>query len=222
MSHRQFKDRIYEQFERLGAALASARRIEIIDLLAQAPRHVEALASEMEQSVANVSQHLQALRNAGLVEAERSGNRVVYRLAEPAVANLWLALRSVGERRLAEVDRIRREFGLEGEEHVLRHQLRKQVRQAKVVLLDVRPKAEYSSGHIPGAVSMPPDELPHRLGELPRDKKIVAYCRGNYCLFADEAVNLLKKEGFDAVRLDGGWLEWMVETALVSNPQVHG
>jgi rhodanese-related sulfurtransferase len=213
VSHRPFKDHLYREFARIGAALASDRRLELLDLLAQAPRHVEALAGETEMTVANVSQHLQVLRQARLVETEREGTKIRYRLADAKVLELWLALRSVAESRLADVGGLRRRFavGEAGEREVAREELAKASARRDVLLLDVRPAIEYEHGHLPDAVSIPIDELPGRLDDLPRDKRIVAYCRGAYCLFADEAVALLRRHGFDAQRLEGGWPEWAAE-----------
>jgi rhodanese-related sulfurtransferase/DNA-binding transcriptional ArsR family regulator len=212
MSHRPFKQRLYPLFARVGHALASDRRLELLDLLAQGPRHVEALAEETDMSVASVSQHLQVLRNAHLVESEREGTKVRYRLAGDDVLQLWLSLRSVAERRLAEVGQLTREHQLDGPHaDVSRDQLQALVDQGKIMLIDVRPRIEFDHGHVPGAVSMPVAELPDRIPTLPKRKRIVAYCRGAYCLFADDAVALLRREGFDAVRLDGGWPEWKSE-----------
>jgi len=218
MSHRPFKDRLYPQFARVGAALASEKRLELLDLLAQAPRHVEALAAETGMSVANVSQHLQQLRAARLVEADREGTKVRYRLAGDDVLRLWLALRGVAEARLADVDRVVRTFAVPGvdEPPVARDALARRAAQGEVVLIDVRPPLEFAHGHLAGARSLPLDELPSRLHELPRDKPIVAYCRGAYCLFADEAVALLREHGFAALRLDGGWPEWYAEGRAVA------
>ena len=215
MGHREFKKRIYPEFARIAQALASDRRLELLDLLAQAPRHVEALAEESDMSVANVSQHLQLLRAAHLVEADRSGNRVVYCLAGPDVLQLWLSLRGVAERRIPEIAQISRLFAVDGAdgEPVSRERLASDVAADRVLLLDVRPSIEFEAGHIPGAVSIPPEELPSRIDELPRDRTIVAYCRGTYCLFADEAVALLRERGFDAYRLEGGWPEWAAATS---------
>jgi rhodanese-related sulfurtransferase/DNA-binding transcriptional ArsR family regulator len=209
MGDRAFKKRIYPEFARVAQALASDRRLELLDLLAQGPRHVEALAEETEMSVANVSQHLQVLRAAHLVEADRAGNRVVYCLSGPDVLRLWL-LRGVAERRLPEVAEIRKSFavpGAEGEE-MSRGRLAKELAAERLVLLDVRPTLEFEAGHIPGAISIPPEDLESRLEELPRDRPVIAYCRGAYCLFADEAVALLREHGFEAYRLEGGWPEW--------------
>ena len=161
-------------------------------------------------TLANVSQHLQVLKNARLVESERHGTSVTYRLASNGVMELWLALRAVGEERLPEIDRIRAEFSREGEE-LPRDDLRRLLKSGDAVLLDVRPGTEFEHGHIDGAISIPIDELEDRLDDLPKSKRIIAYCRGSYCLFADEAVTLLRERGFNAVRLEGGWPEWSVE-----------
>jgi rhodanese-related sulfurtransferase/DNA-binding transcriptional ArsR family regulator len=213
MGHREFKDRIYAQFARIGAVLSSEKRLELIDLLAQAPRNVEALADETGMSVANTSQHLQTLKAAHLVEPERDGTRVVYRLASDAVLLLWLALRGAAEAQLLEVDQLVRDFAVEGvpSERVSRASLNASALRNGIVLLDVRPRLEYESGHIPGALTIPIDELGDRLGELPKGKEVVVYCRGSYCQFADEAVALLTSQGFKALRLDGGWSEWSAE-----------
>jgi rhodanese-related sulfurtransferase len=212
MAHREFKDRLYPEFARVAQALASERRLELVDLLAQAPRRVEALAEEASMTVANVSQHLQVLKNARLVESERHGTAVTYRLAAPEVMSLWLALRSVAEQRLPEIGRLRDEFAANGSPGELpRGQLQRQLKSGEAVLIDVRPALEFGHGHIVGAISIPIEDLEARLKDLPRDKRIVAYCRGAYCLFADEAVALLRARGFDAVRLEGGWPEWRIE-----------
>lgn len=207
MDHRDLKDRLYPEFARVPQALASERRLEIIDLLAQAPRRVEALAEETGMTVANVSQHLQVLKNARLVESERRGTSVTYRLASSGVLDLWLALRAVGEERLPEIDRLRAAFSRE-EEELPQRELRQLLRSGEAVVIDVRPGAEFDHGHITGAISIPIEQLSDRLKELPKGKRIIAYCRGTYCLFADEAVSLLRERGFDAVRLEGGWPEW--------------
>jgi rhodanese-related sulfurtransferase len=212
MNHRPFKNRLYTEFARVGTALGSDKRLELLDLLAQGPRYVDALASEMEMSVANVSQHLQVLRNAKLVESTREGTRVSYRLPDESVLRLWLALRGVAEARLPEIAQLRAEYSVDGLGAELpRDELADLLGAGDVVLIDVRPALEFQHGHVPGAVSIPVEELAERVAELPRDKRIVAYCRGTYCLFADEAVALLKEQGFDAVRLEGGWPEWLAE-----------
>jgi rhodanese-related sulfurtransferase/DNA-binding MarR family transcriptional regulator len=213
MAHRAFKDQIYAQFARVGSALASEKRLELLDLLAQAPRHVEALAEETEMSVANTSQHLQALRAARLVESSRDGTRVVYRLANKDVLTLWLALRSVAEAHLADVAQISRQFDLGGDadERIDRDSLHEMVAVGEALIVDVRPVVEFEYGHLPDAVSAPLGELPEAAAELPRDRKLVVYCRGTYCQFADDAVAILRRAGFDAVRLEGGWPEWLMD-----------
>jgi rhodanese-related sulfurtransferase/DNA-binding transcriptional ArsR family regulator len=219
MGHRQFKERLYREFARIGGALASDRRLELLDVLSQGPRHVEALAEETDMSVANVSQHLQVLRQARLVETERAGTKVLYRLADRSVLDLWLAVRRVAETRLAEVDQLTEEFAVEGAEGPeASPEMLQQTSRRKALLIDVRPSIEYEHGHLPGSLSLPIDELPDRLHELPRDRKIVAYCRGAYCLFADEAVALLRKHGFDAQRMEGGWQEWWASDREVDMP----
>ncbi|MEO6197870.1 MAG: metalloregulator ArsR/SmtB family transcription factor [Dehalococcoidia bacterium] len=211
MAHRELKDRIYPQFARIAQALASDKRLELVDLLAQGPRHVDALAQETGMSVANVSQHLQVLRAANLVEAERRGNMTFYHLSDPAVVQLWLALRGVAESRLAEVKEIARSLPDRDNGNVVSRDEVKELLKAKAVLLDVRTRQEFDAGHLRGAVNIPIDELPERLGELPRDRQVITYCRGEYCLFADEAAELLRAHGFDVVRLKGGWPEWQSE-----------
>jgi len=213
MAHREFKDRLYPEFARVSQAMASERRLELLDLLAQGPRRVEALAEESGMTLANVSQHLQVLKNARLVETERRGTSVRYRLASDGVLRLWLSLRGVAEERMPEIARLRAEYGSEGGPEVRRDDLPRALKAKSAVLVDVRPTMEFDQGHIAGAISIPITELEARLRDLPRDKRIIAYCRGKYCLFADEAVALLRSRGFDAVRLEGGWPEWAAEHA---------
>lgn len=207
---RRFKDAIYGQFARVSKALASPHRIELLELLAQGPRTVEALGRMSDLGLANASQHLRVLRGAGLVESSKEGLFVTCRLADPLVGQLLLHLRHVAERRLAEVERITREFlasqGLV--EEVDEVALRRKIRGGDVTLLDVRPAEEFEAGHIPGAISVPLPQLAQQLAELPRTKEVVAYCRGPYCVLAVEAVRLLRKEGFRALRLEDGILDW--------------
>jgi rhodanese-related sulfurtransferase len=209
-SNRQFKDAVYEQLGRIGKAVASPRRLELLDLLCQGPRTVEALAGAVDQSLANTSQHLQVLRRARLVEAERDGVFVRYRLADEMVCDFFRSLRRLAEARLAEVERTTREFLEErgSMEPVDRDALLGRMRRGEVTVLDVRPPEEYRAGHIPGALSVPVDELDRRLADLPRDREIVVYCRGPYCVLAVEAVELLRRRGFDAVRLEDGIPDW--------------
>jgi len=207
---RRFKTAIYEQFARVGKALASPHRIELVELLSQGPRTVEALARMTDMSLANTSQHLQVLRGAGLLEATKDGLFVTYRLADPSVADLLLALRNVAETRLAEVAKITHDFLAENAllEPVDEDALRHRVRRGEVTLLDVRPPEEYAVAHIPGALSVPLPELAKRLSDLPKRQEVVAYCRGPYCVLAVEAVKLLRAHGFKAVRLEEGVLDW--------------
>jgi DNA-binding transcriptional ArsR family regulator len=203
------RQRLYPEFARIGAALASDKRLEVIDLLAQAPRNVDALADLMGMSVASVSQHLQVLRNARLVEARRSGNKVFYSLADELVVHLWLTLRAVGEKRLAEVDQIRREYEqADGEPPLTLDELQEMLAAGSVELIDVRPRTEYEFGHLAGARSLPVDELEQHISELPPDKLLVTYCRGVYCVLSNDAETLLRARGFRVRRLDGGWPEW--------------
>lgn len=211
MAHRELKDQLYPQFARIGQALASEKRLELVDLLAQGPRHVDALAQETGMSVANVSQHLQILRSACLVHAERQGNMTVYRLADPAVVRLWLALRGVAESQLAEVKQLAERLPGRDTGNVISRDDVGRLVKASAILLDVRPKHEFEAGHLRGAVNIPIDELRDRLTELDKERQIITYCRGEFCVFADEASAILRAEGFDVARLEGGWPEWQSE-----------
>jgi rhodanese-related sulfurtransferase/DNA-binding CsgD family transcriptional regulator len=210
MGQRAFKEQLYAQFARLGKALASPRRLELLDLLAQGERSVEDLAREAALSVANASAHLHVLQRARLVDSRKEGQRVYYRLDDPAVYRLWLALRHMGERQLAEIDRLVATYlqGRQGLEAVSRDGLRRRLAEGATEVLDVRPVVEYRQGHIAGARSIPVDELEARLHELDPTREIVAYCRGPYCVFADEAVTLLRERGYRAARYDEGYPEW--------------
>lgn len=204
--NRLFKDAIYEQFARIGKAVSSPKRLELLDLLCQGPRTVEVLAKESGLTVANTSQHLQVLRTSRLVETEKAGLFVSYRLADLAVCEFFRAMRVLAESRLAEVEQIKRKFleGREGMEPVDREALLELVRQGAATVLDVRPMEEYKAGHVAGALSVPLEELKLRLSELPRDQKIVAYCRGPYCVLSVEAVEFLRAAGFKAMRIEEG------------------
>ena len=208
--HRRFKDSIYEQVARMGKAVSAPKRLELLDLLCQGPRSVEALALQAGISLANASQHLQVLRDARLLDAEKKGLRVEYRLADPEVCRFFLSLRGIAETRLAEIDLITRQyFEARGIlESVESPELLRRVRAGEVIVLDVRPSEEYRAGHIPGALSIPVSELKARLRELPRNREIVAYCRGPYCVMALEAVELLRKKGFEAHRIEEGVADW--------------
>jgi rhodanese-related sulfurtransferase/DNA-binding transcriptional ArsR family regulator len=208
-THRDFKNRLYAQFARIGKTLGSPHRLELLELLGQGERTVDSLAGEIGASIANVSQHLQALRQAALVESRKQGQFVYYRLADPAISDLCRALRTVSERRLAELDRLVRDhFGDRSGEPVSMQELLKRARSAAVVILDTRPANEYEAGHIAGAISVPVADLRRRLKELPKAKEYVAYCRGPYCVYADQAVELLQAKGRRARRLLEGFPEW--------------
>lgn len=209
-SKRMFKDRVYEQLARIGKAVASPQRLELLDLLSQSPRTVENLAQEARLTVANTSRHLQILRAARLIEAEKDGVFVRYRLTDETVADFYRALRILAASHLAELDHITRRFFAErsGLEPVDRKALLARVRKGLATVIDVRPIEEYRAGHIAGAISLPVDELKDRLAELPRNQEIVAYCRGPYCVFAAQAVELLQEQGFRVVRLEDSVADW--------------
>lgn len=204
------KRRLYEQFARLGSALSSAGRLELLEILAQGERTVEVLARESGMSVANTSHHLNFLREVGLVEARKAGLHVHYRLAGEDVDDLLRLLLRVGERHLDEVsDVVKRYFTSRDElEPVSRNELLDRVRSGTVVVLDVRPREEFRAGHIPSALSVPISELETKIAKLPRRQEVVAYCRGPYCVLAFRAVELLRARGRKARRLDGGLPEW--------------
>lgn len=210
MRGREFKDSLFTQFAQIAGAFASPKRIEIIDLLAQGERHVEALAREAGLTVANTSRHLQVLKAAHLVASRKEGLQVFYRLADPMVARGYRALQELAEARLAEVGRLVKDYfgSADGLEPVAKEELLQRARRRDVVVLDVRPPEEYAAGHIAGAVSMPLAELERRLAELPPGRRVVAYCRGPYCVLAAEAVRLLRGRGIPAVRLKEGFPEW--------------
>jgi rhodanese-related sulfurtransferase/predicted transcriptional regulator len=205
---RQAKDALFEAISSMGKAFASPRRLELIDLLAQGPRTVDQLAKASKQSVANASQHLQALHAAGMVDRERDGTRVRYELAGEDVLSLWLALRDTSAKRLAEVERSARDYLGEEVEGIDRDELLKRLRRRDVVLVDVRPTDEFEAGHIDGARSIPLAELEQHLDELPSDREVIAYCRGPFCVMAHEAVHRLRAAGLPARRLEEGWPEW--------------
>lgn len=210
MSTRNAKFALFEAIASMGKAFASPRRLELLDLLAQGPRTVDELARASEQSTANASQHLLALHAAGIVSREREGTRVRYSLAGEDVLRLWLALRDVSAARLAEVERAAREYLGDDVEMIGPDELTARLRRREVVLVDVRPPEEFEAGHIDGARSIPLEELEQRLGELPADNEVVAYCRGPFCAYAHEAVRQLRSAGRDARRLEGGWPEWQL------------
>ena len=210
MRGREFKDAIFQQFARVAAAFASPKRIEIIDVLAQGERSVERLASETGLSIANASRHLQVLKGSGLVAFRKSGLQVFYRLADPRVLEGYRVLRELAEERLADVDRLVRDYysGVNGMEPVGRTDLIELARSGEVSVIDVRPREEFDAGHIAGALSIPLSVLEKHLSEIPADREVVAYCRGPYCVLAAEAVNLLRQRGYRAFRLREGYPEW--------------
>jgi len=207
------KTAIYEQIARIGQATASPSRLELLDLLSQGPRTVEALAKQTGQSVATTSHHLQVLRRARLVDGEKAGLYVTYRLADPRVGDFFLELRQLAESRLAEVQQVTRQYleqrgALESVDH---EELSRRVRAGEVTVIDVRPREEYVAGHIPGAISVPLADLPKRLRDLRKRRDIVAYCRGPYCVMSLDAVDLLRRKGFRAQRLEHGVVEWRAQ-----------
>jgi len=207
--NRRFKDEIYDQFSRIGKAVSSPKRLELLDILCQGERTVEILSRETSLTVANTSQHLQVLKNSRLVEQEKKGLYVVYRPA-PMVCEFFFSLRQVAENRIAEIEQIKNRFleGKKGMEPVDRDVLIKHIQNGDVTILDVRPLEEFKAGHIDGALCVPLNELEFMLAKLPKDKEIVAYCRGPYCVLSVEAVELLNEKGYHAVRLEEGFQEW--------------
>ena len=204
------KTAVYEQIARIGQAAASPNRLELLDLLSQGPRTVEALARETRQSAATTSHHLQVLRRARLVEAEKAGLYVTYRLADPQVAEFFLDLRRLAESRLAEIQHVTRQYlDRRGAlEPVDNDELARRIRAGEVTVIDVRPHEEYLAAHLPGALSLPLADLETRLDALPKRRDVVAYCRGPYCVMALDAVDLLRRKGFRAQRLEHGVAEW--------------
>lgn len=209
------KKALFEAISVMGKAFASPRRLELLDLLAQAPRTVDELARASDQSTANTSQHLQALHGAGLVSRTREGTSVRYSLAGDEVLSLWLALRDVSAVRLAEVERAAHDYLGAEVDAIGRDELIDRMRGGDAVLIDVRPREEFEAGHIDGARSIPLEELEDRLVELPADREVVAYCRGPFCAFANEAVRRLTAAGRPARRLDAGWPEWRLGDRLL-------
>ncbi len=209
VSDRAAKDALFDAFAEVAKALASGRRAEIVDVLAQGERSVEQLAEEIGQSVANTSHHLRAMARAGVLRTRREGTRIVYMLASDRVADVWAALRDIAAEHVAGINELADAYvgDRSSLEPVTRVELEARLRAGDTVVLDVRPSVEYEAGHIPGATSVPVGEL-RRLRSLTKDKEIVAYCRGPYCVYADEAVRQLRRRGFTARRLEDGFPEW--------------
>lgn len=213
MADRQAKEALFEEFARVAKALSSGRRAEIVDLLANGERGVESIATELDLSVANTSQHLQILRRAGLVSARRQGTSIIYRVTGADVIALWRSIQSVANEQLAQVQRLARAYmgELDGIEVVTKEQLSQRLRRKDdLIVLDVRPAEEYEASHVSGAVSIPLAELKRRLRELPRSKEIVAYCRGSFCAFAPEAARYLKNKGYKVTTMTEGMPDWEV------------
>ncbi len=210
MSDRAAKTALFDAFASVAAALGSGRRAEIVDVLAQGERSVEELANEVGQSVAATSHHLRLLAKAGLARSRRDGHRVVYRLASERVGELWAAMRDVAARHVSEVNVLAEEYlgERDGVEQISAPELEARLERGDVVLLDVRPEPEYRAGHIAGAVSAPLSALPAIAPKLARRREVIAYCRGPYCFYADDAVRLLRERGLKARRLDVGFPEW--------------
>ena len=209
-AHRDFKDQLYAQFARIGHALASPTRIELLDLLGQGEKTVETLAAQVATPVKNTSAHLRVLRQASLVETRRVGTFIHYRLAGDGVVRMLRALEALGQERLAEVRQVVDRYldGRDVLEPVDIRELRRLIRDADVTVVDVRPPEEYQAGHIPGALSIPVAELRRRLREIPKGREVIAYCRGRYCVYSLEAVTLLRKHGYRARRADQGLPDW--------------
>jgi rhodanese-related sulfurtransferase/DNA-binding transcriptional ArsR family regulator len=223
MGDRQAKDALFDAFGEVAKALGNGRRAELIDVLAQSERHVDELADEIGQSVANTSFHLRALATAGLVTTRRDGTRIYYRLASDRVAELWSALRDVAAAHHEQLDDLAVAYLGDRSrlDQISRDELADRVAAGDIVVVDVRPPAEYAAGHIAGAISIPIDDLADHIKELPSDVDVVAYCRGPYCVFADDAVRLLRRRGRAARRLEDGFPEWRnnrlaVETGMAS------
>jgi rhodanese-related sulfurtransferase len=211
MADHRAKAALYDALAESAKALANGRRAELVDVLVQGERSVEELAEEIDQTVANTSQHLQRLLRSGLVESRREGTRIYYSLSSPVVGDLWRTMRRAAQEHVSGLERLAADYL--GDRSKLRTMtrdvLRGRLRDGDVVVLDVRPEAEFAAGHIRGAVSIPITELKSRLGDIPDGADVVAYCRGPYCVYADEAVRLLAKEGFAAARLEDGFPEWL-------------
>ncbi len=218
MSTHNIKRELFEQFARIGTAIASGPRLELLELLAQTERSVDQLASRTGLTIANASQHLQKLKQAGLIVGRKEGQFVFYRLAGDDVVRLLTALTQVGEARIAEVDRLVRTYLVQRDalEAVPAAELVDRAKKGLVTVLDVRPPEEFAAGHVPGAINIPISELAKRLAELPKRKEVVAYCRGPYCLMSYDAVELLRKKGLKARRLQDGLPEWRLAGLPVS------
>lgn len=213
MEKREFKDKVFGELAKVSNALANPKRLEIIDLLAQGERTVEKISNETGMSIANASQHLQVLKAGNLVEIKRKGNFIIYRLANDKVLLIWQLLRELGTERIAEIEKVVNDFRAKrkGLESVTIKELLEKINRQNVVVIDVRPAEEYESGHISKAISIPIDQLTKKLKDLPKNKEIIAYCRGPFCVFADEAIEILSKKKFKAKRLEEGFPDWKLK-----------
>jgi len=218
-TNKQLSEAVFEQVARIGKAVANPKRLELLELLSQSPRTVESLARETAMSQANTSQHLKALRTAHLVKTTRDGTSVWYRLTDDTVADFFRALRVLAITHLAELDRIVGEYftNQTGYQPVDQKTVQARIKNADVTVIDVRPVGEYLSAHIPGAISIPIDELQQRMSELPKEQQIVAYCRGPYCIWSGQAVDMLVKAGFNAAHLSDGVLDWRARGFRISS-----
>ncbi len=210
MKGREFKDAVFEQFARIAYAFSSPKRLEVIDVLAQGERDVDSLTKQTSMTIANTSRHLQILKNARLVESRREGVRIYYRLADKDVFKCWKFLQSLAEKRLSEIKEITQAYLKDREclDSISLGELWERIQKKDIIVLDVRPSVEYKKAHISGSISIPLQELKNRLNEIPRDKEVVAYCRGPYCVLSPEAIVLLNKAGYHALRLNDGLPEW--------------
>ncbi|MCR4386661.1 MULTISPECIES: ArsR/SmtB family transcription factor [Bacillus amyloliquefaciens group] len=216
MNERNLKDLLYQEFARIGKSLSSPKRLEILDVLTQGPKTVEALAKSTNMSIANVSQHLKTLFNSRMVNYKKEGNYVIYELADEIIADFLTSFHALSEKQLVEVQQIKQEFlndklGMEG---VTLSELKERMEKGEILLLDVRPAEEYEKAHIPGAISIPIQELENKLSSLPPNCEVVAYCRGPYCLMSAEAVEILRANGIHAFRLEEGVRDWKQITDL--------
>lgn len=212
MNKREFKDKVYGELARITKSLANPHRLEIIELLAQGEQSVETIAEHTNLPIANASQHLQVLKQAQLVEVNRQGNFIYYRLANSNVFKAWKALRELGVERISTIEKLVKDFKKSkfDLESVTIDQLIQKIESGKITILDVRPESEFKQGHIANAISIPIQELSKRLKELPKRTEVIAYCRGPFCVYADEAVNILTKAGYKAIRLEEGFPDWQL------------
>jgi len=223
IGQRPAKNALFDGFAAVAAALASGRRAEIIELLSQGERRVDSIAHSIDQSVANTSHHLRTLARAGLVTTRREGTRIYYRLASERVYDLWAALRDVATQHLATIDELAATYLGDRTEitTITRRELQERLQGNEATLIDVRPMIEYEAGHIPGAIPIPPDQLDELLPQLPTDREIVAYCRGPYCVYADQAVRTLLVTGRSARRLEDGLPEWQRSGSPIETSSKH-